>query len=161
MRIDGFSLVELVLIMAIATALMAIGTLQFNSYSRKANIESQTKAFYAELMNARQQSIHKKRSYCVRLNASEFAVYSSSEMSVSPVVRKSFNFPVIWKGFTNDRIDFNTKGCLADVSDNGSICVDMDNNPGNYDSLVISWARIRMGKRQTGGACDSDHIDLK
>jgi prepilin-type N-terminal cleavage/methylation domain-containing protein len=160
MRKDGFSLVELITVMAIAGTLMAIATLQFSSYSRKAGIESQTRTIYAELMNARQQSMFRKSPYRVTLEANRVRIYSSSDVSVAPVVQMFLKYPIIWNGFGDDRIDFDTRGYLQDVDSNGSICVEQDDNPGAYDSIVISWTRIRLGKRQAGGECKSGPIDL-
>jgi prepilin-type N-terminal cleavage/methylation domain-containing protein len=160
MREDGFSLMELITVMAVAGILTAIATLQFSSYSRKAGIESQTRSIYSELMNARQQSMFRKSPYRVTLASNEIRIFSSGDVSVPPVVQLSLKYPLKWNGFAGNMINFDTRGCLQDVSSDGSICADLDDNPGAYDSIVISWTRTSLGKRQTGGECKSGHIVL-
>lgn len=64
----GFSLTELIVIIAIIATLGAIATLNFSQWQRKYAIEAQVKEMLADLSNVRMQAIQTKREHRVFLN---------------------------------------------------------------------------------------------
>lgn len=151
----GITLVELIVVVAIIGTLMTIATLQFNRYTRKAAVEAQVREMYADLMQARSQALFQKRARSVRITTTGFAIYSTTDTSVSPAQQRTLKVPVTPASFT---IDFETNGM---TNNNGSICIQQADNPGAIDSIVVATTRIQMGKRKTGGACVSADIDTK
>ena len=78
MKRNGFSLIELVVVIAIMGTLIAIGALGYSSMTRKAGVEGQVKTMYADLMNARSQALYRKTCRYVTVTGTQFSVYTSS-----------------------------------------------------------------------------------
>ncbi|HEY6838611.1 MAG TPA: prepilin-type N-terminal cleavage/methylation domain-containing protein [Geobacteraceae bacterium] len=151
---NGFTLVEVVVVMAIIATLMVIATLNFREFSRKCGIENQTKMLYVDLMKLRSHALFERQHHAVKLTPTLFAIYSSHEASGEPIARRHLRYPI-----TNSEIvlNFNERG-LLDGSFGRSICTSDDASPAAYDSLVVFTTRIQMGKREHGGACVSSSI---
>jgi prepilin-type N-terminal cleavage/methylation domain-containing protein len=159
MKQDGFTLVELILVMAIIGILLAVGTLDFSRMTSQYTIDNQTRALYTDLMDTRLKSMYKKKSHYVKLAASTFSVYSSIDSGGNPMglaLTKVLKQPITWG--TPNTIEFNSQGLTTDI---GSVCVADGGNPGANDSIVVSMARINMGKRKSGGVCKSVDIEIK
>jgi prepilin-type N-terminal cleavage/methylation domain-containing protein len=159
MRKNGFTLLELMAVIAITSALFAIATLSFTSMSRKGNVEGQMKAMFADLMSVRSQALYQKRGRSVVVTASQFSVYSSNVI-VTPVSTKALKMPVTP---SNLRVDFDHWGGITLNSDDSvpdaSVCVQQSSDAA-VDSIVISRTRIQVGKL-TGTGCSSANIDIK
>ncbi|MBI5657285.1 MAG: prepilin-type N-terminal cleavage/methylation domain-containing protein, partial [Geobacter sp.] len=84
MRQHGFTLVELMIVICIAGILIAIATLQFNTYVTKTNIEAQTKMLFSDLMKVRSEALFQKRARAVSITENQFIVYSSNVASGAP-----------------------------------------------------------------------------
>jgi len=56
MGVRGFSLMELMVVLAIFATLLSIATLDFNAMTKKAQIERQTRELFADLNQARTDS---------------------------------------------------------------------------------------------------------
>jgi prepilin-type N-terminal cleavage/methylation domain-containing protein len=156
---DGFTLVELVMVLAIAGVLIAIGMLQFSTYTKKSAIEAEVRTMFSDLMTARTQALFEKRDRAVMMTATTFAVYSSTVTTVAPVLSRTLPYSVVSNSMP-DPLVFNSRGIVFGVS-NASICIEPDDNPGGVDSLVISTTRIQIGKRDTGAACNASNIKTK
>jgi len=82
---DGFTLLELVAVIAIMGVLMAIATINFNAWQQKAQIESQTRTLFANLNQARIEAMQHKQPRSVALQAGGrgylFQDYSSENQS--------------------------------------------------------------------------------
>lgn len=157
MRQGGFTLVELIITIAIMAILLSIATLNWNEMQRKSAIESQVKTMHADLMEVRLQALYGKRKRSVVLSVKQFAIYSSNETSVTPISRKDLSYPIAWN--SGNTVTFESSGL---TNTEKSICVDpSSDNPGAIDSIVISTARINIGKRQSGGSCVTGNIDQK
>ena len=85
MRERGFTLVELIVVMAVISILLTIGAIQFNTYSTKGKIESQIKMMQFDLAEVRVQALFQKRPRAVVITGSQFSLYSSLATSGSPV----------------------------------------------------------------------------
>lgn len=155
----GFSLVEVVTVLAIIGTLTAIATLNFNAMQRKSGIETQTKMLFSDLMDARSQAMFTRAPCSVTVASSTFSHFPGTDISVTPAARRDLKYPVTWTaGGSMLRIDFNSRGMSGPET---ALCIQESDNQGTHDSIVISPTTIRMGKRNAGGQCRSDDIVFK
>lgn len=89
MRKNGFTLVELMVVVAIMGTLLTIGTLAFNSMTRKSAIEAQTKEIYGDLMKARSEAIYQKSNRSAVVNGVQFSIFPTSDGSGTPMLLKN------------------------------------------------------------------------
>jgi prepilin-type N-terminal cleavage/methylation domain-containing protein len=163
-RQDGFTLVELVTVMAIMAILLSIATANFNRYTVKTNIEKEVQTIYSTLMTVRLEAFTCKTTRTVTLGNKQFYVYSSAVITPRPIMSVALGYPVVMNvtpNVTPGQVTFDSGGLLVDsngvpLTTDITICVDptgnLGSNPGNTDSVEISTAKIYMGKRN-GGAC--------
>ena len=163
MNVRGFTLIEVLIVIAIIGILSGIGTFQFAEYSIKTGIERQTQQLYTDMMEQRSKALFEKRSRGVRLTSSSFSLYSSATDADprtfigNPFASTTLRYPITSNNSFKDII-YNTGGMLDTVS-NQSICV-TETNSASIDSIIISETRIRLGKLK-GTTCDSDSIYAK
>jgi type II secretory pathway pseudopilin PulG len=154
----GFTIVEVIVVLTIMFILFALGTMTWNRMSMKTEIEKQTKTLFADLMNVRMEAFYTKRERGVVISGKNFTVYSSSVTSGTPVLSKSFTYNFRPTGATT--IIFDTSGMANGFQ--GSLCVDpfgslLQSSDAAVDSLVVSQARINLGKRTAGANCDTSN----
>jgi prepilin-type N-terminal cleavage/methylation domain-containing protein len=155
----GFALTELIVVIAIIATLLTIATLNFSSMSKKAQIERQTRELFAELNQARMDSVFMKKRHkmIMQPNSYTFARFSSAdedrtaggttvrtktvtyqmtkENGSTSIANKIFEFDI--RGFTNDldTIRINPSGTAAQV-----------------DCIVVHNGRTNLGKIESN-AC--------
>lgn len=160
MRQRGFSLVEVLIAIAIMSILLSIATFNWNEMQKKSAIEGQIKTMYADLMEVRLQALYGKRSRSVVIDNQLFKVYSSEVITPTPLETKQLRYPVWNISSTLTTLTFDAQGL---TSDQGSLCILPTGdtslvNSASVDSIVVSQARINLGKR-TEGVCKSDNIN--
>lgn len=159
MKRNGFSLVELITVMAIIGTLLTIATLSFNTMSLRAGIDSQTRTLFTDLMDTRLRSLYRKKSHFVTLATGTYIVYSSGTRTTprGQVLSRTVKYPITWNG-NGSLIEFDLQGLTNDLR---SVCVSQADNPATLDSIVISTARTNLGERKANGTCSSDDIQIK
>ena len=148
----GFSLIELIVVIAVIGTLLALVTLQFNSNSKKAGIESQVRSIYADVMDARSQALLQKVPRSVGVSSTQMKIFDGSGSVISQM---EFKHSVTFDFSSN--VSFDTRG-IADSPK--TICIQPRGNPSLIDSIVITPTMIQMGKWREG-SCTSANITAR
>lgn len=152
----GFSLVELLIVVSLMAMLTGIGTYQFASHSRKANISAQTRKLHGTLTEYRMKAFYEKRNWTFKISANGYDIYSSSNVDAAPVAKVKLAHPVASSDTVN--VEFNGQG-VAKVLSAKAVCVDSTNDS-TVDSVVVSATRVLIGKK-TEGSCQSVNIQAQ
>ena len=157
MRSRGFSLLELVVLMALVSILLSIATLNFREYLQRSKMEAQTRFLYGQLLKARVDAVCQRRTIAVKVYPGRFEVYSSQIADgVEPLQTHLLNFPITWNA--SSTIEFDKNGITSDF---GALCLESTAGGGAVDSVVVSTTRITIGKKDKGDECDTDNITAK
>jgi prepilin-type N-terminal cleavage/methylation domain-containing protein len=190
MKRDGFSLIELLAVMALIGVLAGLGTVSFRSWASRHEVEKQVKEIYADLGRTRIAAMRENRSYFIRGAANQLQAYRDtspapdgdgaltvgSDKAVCMWPRGAddgadVNCPdggLSYKNLTyelswsggSNTIQFTARG-LAGADSLGTACVFSTVNP-SYDCIKISRTRIILGKIvNQGGGCVSDNCREK
>ena len=155
----GFTLVELLIVIAIMGILLSIAVPNFSTMQKKAAIEQEVTTIYSNLMTVRLEALYSKTGRTVGIVGDKLSIYSSQDTTVPPISVITLRYPVS----SANLVQFDSSGMM--VQDEISICVDpsgtLADNPGNTDSVDVSAAKIHMGKRQSGGLCVPANIEQK
>jgi type II secretion system protein H len=152
----GFTLIEVLVVMAIMGVILALSTLYFGQMNQKSLIERQTREMYADLMGARTQALYQKQPRTVTVTASQYTISPWNQGGTATVLQRSLSKPVTVNpagAFT-----FDERGMASATV---GICVQEDGNNGSVDSLLVFPTNIGIGKRNAGGACSSAQIALQ
>ncbi len=154
MKSKGFSIIELIIVMAILGILLGIAGMSGRDWLERCRVEGQTKELYADLMNARVSALQRNRVFIVTLAAGQYAIYEDTNPSpdgdgdLQPlqdtlVAQKSTRFPLQHHlGLGLATFKFKENGL---VSLNGSIQFDSSVDPFS-DCINLFSTRILMGK---------------
>jgi prepilin-type N-terminal cleavage/methylation domain-containing protein len=174
MKKEGFSLIELLVVIIILGIVASLGTVSFTGWVRKHDLESQVKEMYTDLINARITAMHQNRAHFITLVDTDLDGFADKiTASEDTDGDGAGDSPLcIWNRNRGDPVD---AGCPSDKSLsykkltfpltwNGStttlefnprglyntpipktICVFSTYNP-SYDCIIVSQTRISMGK---------------
>ena len=158
---NGFSLVELLIVIAIIGIGASIATLNFNQWIRKSNIEKETRELYSDLNEARLQSIYTKKQHGIVIEtATRYVLKKYSSPNEAPAAGSIRQTKTTKNAMTKDdgtalaadtRILFNIRGFTSNAFGNT-----IRFNPINlaaFDCIIISEARTNLGKMGTGNVC--------
>ena len=154
----GFSLIELIIVMAVIGIIMAIATVNFNSWQRKATIERQTRELHADLNAARTDSIFRKTRHSIVLNPNNYIMkrYTSPDEDSTAggivVLRKDVSYVIskLSGTFADEHIVFDTRGFVT--FNPPTIKINPSDSGAAFDCIVISTARTNLGKVESN-AC--------
>ena len=108
MRQRGFSLVELLTVMAIVGILLTVSTMAFSRMQTNSMIESQVRTLQSDLLELRQQALYGKRPRSVVISGQSFSVYSSATITATPLRSKTLRFPMVWS--SSGTLTFDSQG---------------------------------------------------
>lgn len=162
----GFTIVELLIVIAILATLLGIATLSYNSIMDRLYAEKQMKEMFTDLMNARVRAMQRNRTHFVVFTTSQYTVYEDTDPapdgdgtltvgSDTMFLQKNLmpKYPVTtlpnatqWAAASP--LQFNGKGLIpTDVVAGipGTVRISTPSS-GEYDCLIVSEIKITMGK---------------
>jgi prepilin-type N-terminal cleavage/methylation domain-containing protein len=177
MKQRGFSLIEMLVVIAIAGILAGLSIANFTGLTRKYNVDNEVRGIYSDLANVRILAMNKNRTHFVSLAATGYTAYddnspapdgdgvmtvgsdsvvltSNKALNLSTVKAQDF-YSIDWNG-TNP-IAFNSRGICTTP---GTICVYSTVQP-LYDCISISATRIRLGKLSAQGSCSATNCQIR
>ena len=165
MKQHGFTIIELVIATVLVGVLVAIATLNFRAMTSKANLESQIKQMYSDLMTARIEAMDRTTSHFVTLNAQQYAVYEDTlgacSTSNCPIAGEDLllNPPpmtntILWNSGTPSGVEiiFDSRGLVQVTT--GTISIN-DTIGAAYDCILVETTKTSMGamNAMNGGSC--------
>lgn len=153
----GFTLVELLIAVAIAGILTVLAVSAFEGLNEKYRVEGETKQMFADLMDARGRAMQRNRSYFVRITTSGYQTYEDSSpapdgngvfdstadaLVANVAVRHAITAVLAGGG----NFTFNRNGI---ANDNGTIRFASTVQP-DYDCITVQATRIKMGQYNAG-----------
>jgi len=157
----GFTLVEILITIAILGILLVLAVGNFGGMNEKYKVEAETKQLYADLMDARGRAMQRNRMSFVQVNAGDYKTYEDT----SPAPDGDRALQGTDTLITNARVshdivtgniavplsfNFNRNGI---ASATGFIRFTSAAQP-DYDCIWIRATRIKMGQYDaTGNAC--------
>ena len=161
----GFTLIEMVVVIGIASVLLALATLGFQSMNDKYKVESQVKQMQADIDNLRLTAMTTKQRCCVQLNPNSYTFLSYSSDSdpghPPPGMQNgavALQFPIqqfsngSYSDLTGTLLSIDARGCLTSPGAPYYIAV-APGVPGvQVNALALQTAKTNIGLIQ-GGSC--------
>jgi prepilin-type N-terminal cleavage/methylation domain-containing protein len=162
---SGYSLVELIVVIAIITTLLGISTIAFHDWIMKARVEAQVREMVADISNLRVRAMTTKQRHSIEISAGKYAFRSySSEAELIDNGRlisggRDVSFR-LKKGpstlFVGERYEFDHRGMLdTGASDVISIFLEHAGDA-SLDCLNLQAIRVNAGKINTAGDTCND-----
>jgi prepilin-type N-terminal cleavage/methylation domain-containing protein len=147
---QGFSLIELVIVIAIISVLAVIVGINANQWLNKYNAESKIRQMHADLMQARVQAMQYNRQYSVVVNTNSYQIGSTNDNGITTwQPSKTLNYPVSLASTGTIAID--QRGIISA----GIAIIQFNTGSGTpeYDCIQMLYAtRINIGK-MNGANC--------
>lgn len=154
MKKNGFSIIELLVVIVIMGILMGIAGIAYSTWMNKYRLETQTREMYVDLMNARVQAMQKNMAYLVVVaaNGYSYRVVEDTDEDGAPdpdpgdTTRstKQLRYPLDGGAIT---VTMNTRGLVAsNPTLNATLRFTAIGVDAAFDCITLFTTRIRMGK---------------
>jgi prepilin-type N-terminal cleavage/methylation domain-containing protein len=158
----GFTLVELVVVVAIITTLLGLATIAFHDWLVKARVEAQVRQMVADISNIRVRAMTRKQRCSLQVDANQyvFRSYSSDNepLAAGRIISGGGNVNFRLKSgastyYTGQRYEIDQRGML----DTAAVPVFLEyvGNAG-LDCLNIQAIRVNAGKKNAAGDTCND-----
>lgn len=158
MKNGGFSILELIVVIAIIGIVATIAGISAKGWLDKYQVESQMKQMLVDLMNARASAMQKNRMYFVKLAGTQYTVYedtspgpdgngSLEEADDTLIVRKNLS-AIYGITFPADEIDFDSRGLVSRglVGAQQQAVIRVNGSFGaSSDCIVVTTTRTKLG----------------
>ncbi len=150
MKKDGYSLIELLVILSIICILISVAAINYAGWIIKSGIEGQVKEMYSDLMTARVRAMTRNRTHFVNIAARHYTVKEDTNGNAENdngdvlLLHKNLDNLITWNG--NAEISFNSRG----ISSAGETISVSNTGKAAYDCIVVSKTRINMGTMSKG-----------
>jgi Tfp pilus assembly protein FimT len=161
----GITLVELLVVISIIVALMAVMGFQFIGWMKSYAVESEVKQMYTDIMNARLQAMEKNNCYFAVATSTTYQLFqdtngncqydAGTDTALSGfTTAKTLAYPLVGPGGT---LIMDSRGLFSNITPPNTVTIQVDTTSGtnvtaDYDCILLSQTRINTGK-MTGGAC--------
>jgi type IV fimbrial biogenesis protein FimT len=166
MNSRGFSLIELIVVIALMAIMLTLATLEFGTWQRKSVVERYTKELFSDIQDARMRAAFTKVRQGVVFGAQQVVFRRfSSEYDAAGTTVTTKNLPVsITTNFSAspqlNKIKFDSRGIDSDPIVK-VICFTTTVDAA-YDALIITPALTSMGKvTNRGNACARTNVTQK
>jgi prepilin-type N-terminal cleavage/methylation domain-containing protein len=163
MKNKGFTLIELMVVITIVGILLAIGTINFAQWSRKANMEAQVKQMYTDALSAKVDAMHRKVQINMNIyvNTDSYDTRDSAGTVLLPL--KTVRFPVTTSAGAGNNLtlSFDLNGLKTAPNTTQTICLQDNDSALTYDSIIIDAVKVNLAKRNPGGACAPANCTIK
>lgn len=151
---NGFTLVELIVVMALIGIMLAVSSLEFSSMQRNYGIEKVTRELLSDISEYRMKAMTRKEPHSITLNANEYIF----RRVTSQVLKRATPYPLANQSATpfsgTTVITFDEQGFTGSGTLFGqTIVVGPANSSSSVNCVVISNARVNMGK-MNGTTCE-------
>jgi prepilin-type N-terminal cleavage/methylation domain-containing protein len=158
---QGFSLIELVIVVAIMSALLAIAGIYSKQWLDKYKAESQIRTMHTDLLQARAKAMEKSKQYFVVVNNNSYQVIEDTNETGAPDAGDTYQtlntlkYQVSTGG--TGTITMDQKGIIsAGTTTEGVLLVikfDTGSGTPEYNCMQLCATRIAIG-RMNGTICD-------
>jgi len=157
----GFTLVEILITIAILGILLVIGVSNLRGFNEKYKVEAETKQLFADMMDARGRAMQRNRVAFVRVNGNDYQTYEDTSpapdgdgalQNTDTLITDAKVSHAIATGNIVVPLSFNfNRNGIASVA--GFIRFSSTAQP-DYDCISIGATRIKMGQyNATGNTC--------